>query len=612
MLELCSSLIATVKNESFMTNMSEVTNTRFPDYETELDSINKILQNMTEEFEVVVTGETSSGKSTFLNVLIGDRILPSHHLHTTASLCRIHNSETKIIECIVNGITVENISMKADSSELKRELESITKKLLSEDGDEEPLKVIDIYWPISSLHDNIVLIDTPGIGERDALTKQVVEFVPKCAGYIFVVDSSRAGGVRDSGLRKLLGEIAESDSKEDDKDDFSNAIFVCNKWDLVPKQEREAVLEDTKRKISKYCGQVKDWQIVQFNAELDLKLQEWKANPTDNFKTLLESLDTLMIRAIEKRLRDEHRCLQNFVMAVNGLVTVRINAAELSKELVELEMEIARTNLDTIVKELEKCSELEVMLDQEDNALLQDLEKYLKSEETQIRYFDWTSSVPDMFELADIGPSLIKERIQDAIWDWSTVDNGPFQQASVRIADNCTKLQSNIDSMIGKLNNLELGFSFIKHSGQVGSPSSDEIGIISNMGITIGSASSPIWMKVARVFHTIRRIRVIDRVEKGKKKVIEQMRNSTLKAIDTLVSENRLKTFITDSFTNHYSKWLTALREDAVRITSSTRAWLICIERDLYKDIDTLQMFKKLQAMLNECSDRLHELENDI
>ncbi|KAL3883488.1 hypothetical protein ACJMK2_029745 [Sinanodonta woodiana] len=326
MLELCSSLIETVEKESFIRNMSEVTDKRFPDYKTELESINKMLQNMTEEFEIVVTGETSSGKSTFLNVLLGERILPSHHLHTTASLCRLHNSANKRIKCIVNGKTVDNITLKTDSSELRTKLESITKKLLSGDGDEEPLKVIDIYWPISSLHENIVLIDTPGIGERDALTKQVVEFVPKCAGYIFVVDSSRAGGVQDSGIRKLIEAIAVSASNEENMNDLSNAIFVCNKWDLVPKRERKA----------------------------DLRFQEWKANPTDSFKTLLESLDTLMIRAIETRLRDKYRWLHNFLRAVTGLVTVRITAAELSKEKAQSEMKAAATYLDNVAKELEK------------------------------------------------------------------------------------------------------------------------------------------------------------------------------------------------------------------------------------------------------------------
>ncbi|KAL3883407.1 hypothetical protein ACJMK2_029674 [Sinanodonta woodiana] len=354
MLELCSSLIATVHNESFMKTMSEVTNKRFPDYETKLESINTMLRNMSDEFEIVVTGETSSGKSTFLNVLIGDRILPSHHLHTTASLCRLHNSENKRLNCSVNDVTVDKISMNADSSELRRELESITKKLLSGDGDEEPLKVIDIYWPISSLHENIVLVDTPGIGERDVLTKQVVEFVPKYAGYIFVVDSSRAGGVQDYGIRQLIEAIAVSASNEDHMNGLSNALFVCNKWDLVPKQDREAVLKDTKRKISKYCGQLEEWQIVQFNADLDLKLQEWKASPTDSFKTLLESLDTLMIRAIETRLRDKFRWLSNFLRAVNGLVTMRITAAELSMEKAHLEMKTARTYLDNVTKKLEK------------------------------------------------------------------------------------------------------------------------------------------------------------------------------------------------------------------------------------------------------------------
>ncbi|KAL3883412.1 hypothetical protein ACJMK2_029679, partial [Sinanodonta woodiana] len=303
----------------------------------------------------ILIGEPSSGKSTFLNVLIGDRILPSHRLHTTASLYRLHKSVNKKINRIVINKIVKSITLKEHSSDLRRELESIAKKLLSKDTDEKPLKVIDIYWPISSLHANVVLVDTTGTGERDAITKQVAEFVPKCAGYIFVIDSSSSAvGVQYSGIRQLIEAIAVTTSNKDHINNLTNAIFVCNKWDLVQIQDREAVLEDIKREISKYYGQLKDWQIVQFNADLDLKLLERKANPTDNFKLFLERLDKLMSRAIETRLRDKYRWLHEFTIGVHGFVTVRIKAAELSNEQVQLEIKKAKTCIYTLATELDQ------------------------------------------------------------------------------------------------------------------------------------------------------------------------------------------------------------------------------------------------------------------
>ncbi|KAL3883413.1 hypothetical protein ACJMK2_029680 [Sinanodonta woodiana] len=221
-----------------------------------------------------------------------------------------------------------------------------------------------------------------------------------------------------------------------------------------------------------------------------------------------------------------------------------------------------------------------------------------------------------MCELPDIGPSLIKSRIQDAILEWCTDNNGHFKQVSVLIRGTITKLQSTIDSVIGKLNNLELGFSFFKSSSQVRSLSSDETTIISNMGTTIALALSPMWMNVARAVHPISQITkskmIKHRTASDKTQFIKQMRETTVKAINTLVTELRLKTFVTDPFTSHYSKWLTALHQEASLILSSTYACITCIEEDLYKKTDTLQMFKTLQAMLNQCSNLLHELEKDM
>ncbi|KAK3585743.1 hypothetical protein CHS0354_020317 [Potamilus streckersoni] len=617
LLNLYSEVITTVQNDSFKDNMGEVIEMRFPHYEYELQTIETVLQNMTEEFEIVVSGETSSGKSTFLNVLLGERILPSHHLHTTASLCRLRNSENRRIECFVENRIVEKVTLTADSNELRGKLDSITKTLLSKDGDHEPLKAIDIYWPVSSLHENVVLVDTPGIGERDALTRQVVEFVPKAAGYIFIIDSSHAGGVQDSGIKKLIEAIAVSPSKEDCIKGLSNMIFVCNKWDIVPMQDRAAVMEDTKRKIRKYCGQLSDWQIITFNGELELKLLEWKANPTDDFNTLLKSLETLMVCTIETRLRDKYRWIRTFVSELLGLINVRMNAAKQSKENVELEMQKARNQLDLANRELEKCSEVETLIHEEAQSLLQDLEEHLKSEEVQRQYFDWTDCAPEVSKVKDDGPKLISARLQEVMLEWATSETGPLQEASVRIADRCKEMQSKIDVRISNLNQLDLGFRLAKSSDKGDKPSSSyEETDISRKEIAIVVASSPIWISVGLVVLVVGLIPgivwAINRVTNTKKRSIKKMTKLTKEIINLLVSENHLQTYINDSFTDNYIKWLTKFKNDTLCTITSTRSWLLRMEEDLNLTSDQEQMFQSLQTNLTHCSNRLHKFKNDI
>ena len=41
-----------------------------------------------------------------------------------------------------------------------------------------------------------IIVDTPGIGSNDELTKRVYEYLCKAVAFIYVINSSNAGGVQ--------------------------------------------------------------------------------------------------------------------------------------------------------------------------------------------------------------------------------------------------------------------------------------------------------------------------------------------------------------------------------------------------------------------------------
>jgi hypothetical protein len=41
-----------------------------------------------------------------------------------------------------------------------------------------------------------IIVDTPGIGSSDELTKRVYEYLCKAVAFIYVINSSNAGGVQ--------------------------------------------------------------------------------------------------------------------------------------------------------------------------------------------------------------------------------------------------------------------------------------------------------------------------------------------------------------------------------------------------------------------------------
>ena len=60
-----------------------------------------------------------------------------------------------------------------------------------------PLKSIIIIVFKHFFQKGIVLVDTPGIGESKAMIKHVSKYLEKSFGFIYVVNSSNAGGVHE-------------------------------------------------------------------------------------------------------------------------------------------------------------------------------------------------------------------------------------------------------------------------------------------------------------------------------------------------------------------------------------------------------------------------------
>lgn len=89
------------------------------------------------------SGETSSGKSSLLNLIIGEKVLPEHLLSSTACICRIYNSVEKYAIAIdENGPT--HIDIVTDIK--LKEYVCVNKNTQTSH-----YKGVDIFWPIPML-----------------------------------------------------------------------------------------------------------------------------------------------------------------------------------------------------------------------------------------------------------------------------------------------------------------------------------------------------------------------------------------------------------------------------------------------------------------------------
>ncbi len=157
-------------------------------------TIQKSIQQLDELFLLVIVGEFNSGKSAFINALLGERFLPEGVTPTTSQICILHHGQA------------------AD-------------RQVMEDG------VLSVTHPAAFLQE-INIVDTPGtnaiIRRHEQLTE---EFVPRSDLVIFITSADRPFTESE---RAFMERIREWGKK---------VVILLNKTDLLEEAEVAQVVE---------------------------------------------------------------------------------------------------------------------------------------------------------------------------------------------------------------------------------------------------------------------------------------------------------------------------------------------------------------------------------
>lgn len=190
------------------------------EYEVELISIQKRYND--KKFKIAVVGEFSSGKSTFINALIGKDILKHATLETTATVTYIYNSKQyeKLIINYSNGKS-------AHYKDLNYIKESTT--TMSEEDVVNTIDSVEIYTKFDGIDEEIILVDTPGLnGVADKHREKTIEQIRKAHACIYVLQKN---GISDSD-REFLRFLFKYQR---------NFIFVQNFIDELKESEGETL-----------------------------------------------------------------------------------------------------------------------------------------------------------------------------------------------------------------------------------------------------------------------------------------------------------------------------------------------------------------------------------
>lgn len=133
------------------------------------------------EYRITILGEFSSGKSTFLNAIIGQDILPHGVEETTAAVTYIHNITKSNPKKNKIEVYFRDESRQKEVLDLSKSRTALVDYVTAKAKDKDVVKDIaevHIYIPFIDGGENMVLIDTPGLngikdGMRDITYREI-------------------------------------------------------------------------------------------------------------------------------------------------------------------------------------------------------------------------------------------------------------------------------------------------------------------------------------------------------------------------------------------------------------------------------------------------------
>lgn len=192
-----------------------------------------------EEFVITVVGEFSSGKSCFLNALMGEKILPSYSGEATAVINFLRHKEKSR-----NG-EAGCVYYKDGSSQTfdKADEETITKYACTRGGDSVVTNIdhLDIYLESKFLEDNVTLVDTPGLnGLKEGLADLTRQQIEKSSASIFMFNARQPGSATNFEALAML------------RRNVNSIFIVLNAIDYIDSSNGETVDEVIKTLEDKY------------------------------------------------------------------------------------------------------------------------------------------------------------------------------------------------------------------------------------------------------------------------------------------------------------------------------------------------------------------------
>lgn len=265
-------------------------------------------------FRLLVLGDMKRGKSTFLNALIGERLLPSDVNPCTAVLTILrYGAEKRVTVHFTNDSGKSPEVLNFDSFKQKYTIDPAEAKRLET---EKKLAFPDVShaiveYPLALLEKGVEIIDSPGLNDTEARNELSLGYINNCHAILFVLRASQPCTL---GERRYLENYIKGRGL--------SVFFLVNAWDQVKEALIDPEDQDELREAEARLRQVFQSNLAEYCI----------VDGQDIYNERVFEISS--IQALRKRLKNPDASLEGtgftkFIQSLNTFLTRERAVAEL-------------------------------------------------------------------------------------------------------------------------------------------------------------------------------------------------------------------------------------------------------------------------------------------
>lgn len=214
-----------------------------PGFSADRQKLEELHDRLAEErFHLAVLGQFKRGKSTLLNALLGEALLPTSVVPLTAIPTFLFPGSTLQARIVYS----DEQAPETFTAQQPVQLTEVLARFVTEAGNphnQRNVAYVEVFHPAPLLRQGVVLIDTPGVGSTFRHnTEATLNFLPQCDAALFLVSADPPlTEVEVEFLKEVRAKVAR-------------LFFILNKVDYLDAAEQQAALSFLKTVLREQVG----------------------------------------------------------------------------------------------------------------------------------------------------------------------------------------------------------------------------------------------------------------------------------------------------------------------------------------------------------------------